>query len=84
MPILYFQVGCIVHIRPDESNYVFQENVYVSFMDNQAQFADIVGIPVATLRNWEQGRTNPEGPARVLIRAIKNNPRGVIKAINTV
>lgn len=50
---------------------------------SQSQFADIIGIPVATLRNWEQGRTNPEGPARVLITAIKNNPRGVIKAINT-
>ena len=49
---------------------------------SQAQFADIVGIPVATLRNWEQGRTNPEGPARVLMTALKNDPRGVIKAIN--
>ncbi|MDP8213314.1 MAG: NadS family protein [Candidatus Zapsychrus exili] len=50
---------------------------------SQDQFANIVGIPVATLRNWEQGRTNPEGPARVLITAIRNNPRGVIKAINS-
>ncbi|MCK5138821.1 MAG: helix-turn-helix domain-containing protein [Thermodesulfovibrionia bacterium] len=49
---------------------------------SQAKFADIVGISVATLRNWEQGRTNPEGPARVLMTAIKNNPRSVIKAIN--
>jgi len=49
---------------------------------SQTQFSDIIGIPVATLRNWEQGRTNPEGPARVLMTAIKNNPRGVIKAIN--
>ncbi len=50
---------------------------------SQTQFADIIGIPVATLRNWEQGRTNPEGPARVLITALKNNPQGVIKAINS-
>lgn len=49
---------------------------------SQAQFADVIGIPVATLRNWEQGRTNPEGPARVLITALKNDPRGVIKAIH--
>ncbi len=48
----------------------------------QKQFSQIVGIPIATLRNWEQGRTNPEGPARVLMTALKNNPRGVIKAIN--
>jgi len=50
---------------------------------SQAQFAHIIGIPVATLRNWEQGRTDPEGPARVLMTAIKNNPQGVIKAINS-
>jgi len=49
---------------------------------SQTQFADIIGIPAATLRNWEQGRTTPEGPARVLMTAIKNNPRAVIKAIN--
>ena len=49
---------------------------------SQAQFAVIIGIPVATLRNWEQGRTYPEGPARVLMTALTNNPRGVIKAIN--
>lgn len=49
---------------------------------SQEEFADIIGIPVSTLRNWEQGRTNPEGPARVLMTAIKNDPRGVINAIN--
>jgi len=49
---------------------------------SQAEFAKIIGIPVGTLRNWEQGRTCPEGPARVLMTAIKNDPRGVIKAIN--
>lgn len=49
---------------------------------SQLQFAATIGISVATLRNWEQGRTNPEGPARVLIIAIKNDPRSVIKAIN--
>ncbi|MGE0268626.1 MAG: NadS family protein [Candidatus Omnitrophota bacterium] len=49
---------------------------------SQPEFARIIGISVATLRNWEQGRTNPEGPARVLLTALKNNPREVIKAIH--
>lgn len=49
---------------------------------SQSQFAVMIGIPVATLRNWEQGRTSPEGPARVLIKAIHSNPKGVIQAIN--
>lgn len=49
---------------------------------SQPQFAATIGISVATLRNWEQGRTVPEGPARVLITAIKNDPKAVVKAIH--
>jgi putative transcriptional regulator len=31
---------------------------------SQAEFARLIGVSVATLRNWEQGRRRPEGPAR--------------------
>ena len=34
----------------------------------QPDFAVLLGISVATLRNWEQGRRTPDGPARVLLR----------------
>jgi putative transcriptional regulator len=34
---------------------------------SQSQFAQMIGVSVATLRNWEQGRRVPEGPARALL-----------------
>ncbi len=41
----------------------------------QAQFAVAVGISVHTLRNWEQGRRRPEGPAIALLRIAARHPR---------
>jgi len=44
----------------------------------QQTFADAIGVPVKTLRNWEQGRRKPTGPALVLLRLIHLNPQAVI------
>ena len=44
---------------------------------SQAQFATKFGFPPATLRNWEQGRTRPDGPARVLLAVIAKHPEAV-------
>ncbi len=44
---------------------------------SQAEFAAMLGISVKTLRNWEQGRRRPEGPARVLLRVAARHPRAV-------
>ena len=41
---------------------------------SQAAFSARIGVAVATLRNWEQGRRRPEGPARVLLALIDRNP----------
>jgi len=41
----------------------------------QAQFAGALGISVHTLRNWEQGRRSPEGPALALLRIAARHPR---------
>jgi DNA-binding transcriptional regulator YiaG len=41
----------------------------------QAQFAKALGISVHTLRNWEQGRRQPEGPAIALLRIAARHPR---------
>jgi DNA-binding transcriptional regulator YiaG len=41
----------------------------------QAQFALAMGISVHTLRNWEQGRRRPEGPAIALLRITARHPR---------
>jgi putative transcriptional regulator len=48
---------------------------------SQAKFAELLSIEVSTLRNWEQGRRDPTGPARALLRAIRNEPVAVIRAL---
>jgi len=42
---------------------------------SQPQFAQAMGISVHTLRNWEQGRRHPEGPAIGLLRIAARHPR---------
>jgi len=41
----------------------------------QAEFAQAMGISVHTLRNWEQGKRTPEGPAIALLRIAARHPR---------
>lgn len=49
---------------------------------SQAEFAQKIDVAVGTLRNWEQGRRDPEGPARALLRAIDNDPVHVLAALS--
>lgn len=49
---------------------------------SQARFAEMIDVQVATLRNWEQGRREPTGPAKALLRAIHNDPDHVLKALS--
>jgi putative transcriptional regulator len=48
---------------------------------SQSKFARLLDVDVGTLRNWEQGRRQPTGPARALLRAIKRDPKSVLKAL---
>ena len=41
---------------------------------SQTAFAKSIGVPLGTLKNWEQGRRRPEGPARVLLALIEKRP----------
>lgn len=50
---------------------------------SQAAFATRFGFQPATLRNWEQGRTRPYGPARVLLAVIARHPEAVEDALRT-
>lgn len=47
---------------------------------SQAGFAAALGISVHTLRNWEQGRRTPEGPALALLRIAARHPSIVREA----
>lgn len=50
---------------------------------SQQQFADLYGLPVATVQNWERGRRRPELTARLLLKVIEESPDFVAKAIRT-
>jgi len=40
----------------------------------QAEFAARIGVPIETVRNWEQGKRSPRGPARALLKVIEQAP----------
>jgi putative transcriptional regulator len=48
---------------------------------SQSGFALMIGVSVATLQNWEQGRRRPEGPARALLKVAAENPQAVAEAL---
>jgi putative transcriptional regulator len=48
----------------------------------QDSFARAIGVSVKTLRNWEQRRRKPTGPALALLSLIQKNPRIVLDAMN--
>jgi putative transcriptional regulator len=40
----------------------------------QSEFAARIGVPIETVRNWEQGKRSPRGPARALLKLIEKAP----------
>jgi len=50
---------------------------------SQSRFAQAMGISVHTLRNWEQGRRRPEGPAIGLLRIAARHPRMIRENLRT-
>jgi len=48
---------------------------------SQDEFAAVYRIPLATLKNWEQGRRQPDAPAAAYLRAIQRRPKEVMEAV---
>ncbi len=63
--------GFVVHARETVDVRAVRSKTGLS----QARFAARIGVPIGTLRGWEQGRRRPEGPARVLLARLDRNPR---------
>lgn len=59
----------IFHFNPIDIKKIREE-----LHKSQTEFAFMIGISVSTLRNWEQGRRYPEGPARALLQIAVSNP----------
>jgi len=48
---------------------------------SQEQFASRFGVPLGTLRDWEQGVSAPDTAARTLLRVIEHDPEAVLRAL---
>ena len=49
----------------------------------QAEFASRIGVPIETVRNWEQGKRSPRGPARALLKLIEKAPQVAFAVLGT-
>ena len=50
---------------------------------SQNEFALMIGVSIRTLQNWEQGRREPEGPAKALLKVASKNPKAVLEALHS-
>lgn len=71
--------GGNVHIPKDIDSAAIRAKAGLT----QAAFAKQIGVSIATLRNWEQGRRNPDGPARVLLAMLAKDPNIVKRTLKT-
>lgn len=53
------------------------------FSITQAKFAEMIGVSLSTLQNWEQGRRVPHGPAKALLKIAAANPEAVLEALES-
>jgi putative transcriptional regulator len=71
--------------QPAARSFIIQppdiKGIRAGFGLTQEQFAALLGISVRTLRNWEQGRRVPEGPARVLLQVAAQHPEAVLDIV---
>ena len=61
-------------IAPARNDAAYARGIRAATKLTQAEFAARIGVPIETLRNWEQGKRSPRGPARALLRVIDNAP----------
>lgn len=66
-----------VHVPADVDVGLIRKKLKLS----QVAFATRFGLPAATVRDWEQNRRRPEGPARVLLMVIDKEPKAVERAL---
>ncbi len=81
--------GRIVEILSDGSEKTLDHRDPASFVRQvrarcgltQAAFAEKIEVPIETLRNWEQGKRHPRGPARALLKLIDTAPEAAFAAL---
>ncbi len=67
--------------RVFEFNPLDVKAIRAQLHQSQREFAQLIGVSVGTLQNWEQWRRKPEGPARALLQVALYNPQAVQEAL---
>jgi putative transcriptional regulator len=65
------------------SDAVYAKGIRARAQLTQAEFAARIGVPIETVRNWEQGKRSPRGPARALLKMIDQAPQVAFAVLNT-
>ena len=68
-----------IDTRQEDASYA--RNVRGRTGLTQAAFAARIGVPVETVRNWEQGKRSPRGPARALLKVIERAPEAAFAVL---
>ena len=66
----------VTEFRPDDVRAI-----RTKLDKSQEEFALMIGVSVATLQSWDQGRRQPDGPARALLRVAARSPKAVVEAL---
>ena len=74
------------HMAEDDADAMKDAAAYAKrvrrrFGMTQAVFAFRIGVPVNTVRNWEQGKRFPTGPAKALLRVLDRAPEAALAAL---
>ena len=81
--------GRIVELLPDGSEKTMNHSNPAQIVREvrarcgltQAAFAESIEVPLETVRNWEQGKRSPRGPARALLKLIDRAPETAFAAL---
>jgi putative transcriptional regulator len=69
--------------RGAAADAAYARGVRASTKLTQAEFAARIGVPLETVRNWEQGKRSPRGPARALLKVIEKVPDVAFAVLRT-
>ncbi|EJN05762.1 putative transcriptional regulator [Bradyrhizobium sp. YR681] len=80
-PVQPHPVEPMVNAAPADTNSLAVRDLRRRACLTQMEFAAKLGVPVETIRNWEQGKRAPRGPARALLAVIAHAPDTVFQAL---
>ena len=66
--------GSETAVRPPDGDAAYARGVRAATHLTQSEFASRIGVPIETVRNWEQGKRSPRGPARALLKVLERAP----------